>query len=323
MKRRTFLLALGALAAPHLAYPQPIRVHRVAWLSALDKAGGGTVLTHFVEGMAALGYAEGRNLLIDSRWGDNLPDTLDRLALEAAALKPAVFVTQGPAVHSARKTPGNTPVVFGFSGDPVEAGIVKSLGRPGGRFTGISFLAYELVGKRVELLREVLPKARRLAVLANPNHPGEPKEFAATRDAAAPFGMELSYHPARNAAEIENAFAAILEARSEAVMIPPDGLMVRQREAIARFSIQHKIPTISGWAAIAEAGNLMTYGPVLRESYRRLAYFVDRILRGADPANMPVELPTKLELVINMRTAKALGLTIPQSVLVRADRVIQ
>ena len=321
--RRRILIAAGALLAAPIARPQPAQAHRIAWLSLTGKAAASAFLNPFVEGMAALGYVEGRNLVLDVRHGENSRETLERLALEAAALKPAVFVTQGPAIHAVRKVSGTTPVVFGFSGDPVELGVAKSLARPGGHFTGVTFLAYDLTGKRIELLHDVLPNAKRLAVLSNPDHPGDGKELAATREAATRFRLEVSHHPVGNPAEVERALAAIAVARAEAVVIHPDALMVQQREMIARFSILHRIPAISGWAVIAEAGNLITYGPVLRESHRRLAYFVDRILRGAKPADLPIELPSKLELVINLRTAKALGLTLPQSLLLRADRVIE
>jgi len=321
--RRRFLLASGALLAAPLARAQPAQPHRVLWLSVLSKEGSATFLDNFLQGMAAHGYVVGRNLVLDARYGDNSREALERLALEAAALKPAVIVSQGPALHAARKIPGTIPVVFGFSGDPVELGVAQSLGRPGGRFTGVTFLAYELSGKRVELMHEVLPKMKRLGVLSNPHHPGDRKEFEATRVAAVRYGLEVTHHPAGNAAEIESALAGAAAARAEAIMVHPDGFMVQNRETIARFSIQHRIPAISGWAAIAEGGNLMTYGPIQQESYRRLAYYVDRILRGAGPADLPIELPSKLEMVVNLKSAKALGLPIPQSILLRADRVIE
>jgi putative ABC transport system substrate-binding protein len=321
--RRKFLLASGALLAAPRARAQPAPPHRVLWLSVVTKEGSATFLDIFLQGMAAHGYVPGRNLVIDARYGDGSREALDRLALEAMALKPAVIVTMGPAVHSARKVHGTTPVVFGFSGDPIEAGMAQSLARPGGRFTGVTWLAYELSGKRVELMHEVLPKMKRLAVLSNPHHVGDRNEFEATREAAVRYGLEVTHHPAGNAAELERALAGIAAARAEAIVIHPDGLFVQQREAIARYSIQNRIPAISGWAAIAEGGSLMTYGPVQRESYRRLAYYVDRILRGTSPADLPIELPATLEMVVNLKTAKALGLAIPQTILLRADRVIE
>ncbi len=310
------------LAAP-LARAQQPKVHRIAWLALVTEKGSAPFLQTFLEGMATHGYALGQNLLIDGRYGNDSRELLDRLAVEAAALKPAVFVTVGPALHAARKTQGNIPVVFGFSGDPAELGIVQSFARPGGRFTGLTFLAYELSAKRVELIHEVLPGAKRIAVLSRPSHAGDHKEFQATHAAATKFGLAVTHHPAEDPGELERALAAAAAAQAEAIIVHPDGLMVQQRDAIGRFSVANRIPVISGWESIAEGGALVTYGPVQREAYRRLAYYVDRILRGANPGDLPVELPAKLQTVVNMKTAKSLGLTLPQSILVRADRIIQ
>jgi putative tryptophan/tyrosine transport system substrate-binding protein len=321
--RRRLLASLGgALAAAALPVRGQARAHRVAWLAMAGKEVGRTFLTPFVEGMAAFGYLEGRNLELDVRWGENSRDTLERLALEALALKPDVFVTQGPALFVVRKLPGTTPVVFGNSGDPMDTGVAKSLARPGGNFTGITFLSYALVGKRVELLHEIAPKAKRLAVVSNPEHRGDAKELAATRDAAISLGMHVSHHPATNAPQLQTALAAAAAARVEALVVHPDALMVQQTGAIGEFAIRQRVPAISGWAIMADGGTLLTYGPNLRDSYRRLAYFVDRILRGAKPADIPIELPNTVELVVNLKTAKALGITVPPSVLLRADRVI-
>lgn len=239
------------------------------------------------------------------------------------ALKPAVIVTHGAAVHAARRLGDPTPVVIGFSGDPVELGIAKSLGRPGGRFTGVTMLAYDLVGKRVELLHELAPKMRRLAVLSRPDHAGDAKELAATRGAAGRFGLEVSHFPARTAAELQTALAGIAAMRADALVVHPDGFFVGNRDAIARFSLEQRMPSVSGWAELADAGLLATYGPNREEIFRRLAYFVDRILRGTKPQNLPIEQPTRIEMVVNMKTAKALGIRIPQTIFVRADRVIE
>jgi len=321
-QRRRYLFATAAVLIAPSARAQA-SVHRIVWLSAVSEPGSAPFLKTFLQGMEALGYVKGRNLVLDARYGNDSREALDRLAVEAAALNPAVVVTQGTALHAARQVVGNIPVVFGFSGDPVELGVVQSLARPGGRFTGVTFLAYELSAKRVELIREVLPGAKRIAVLSNPRHVGDRKEFEATHAAAAKLGFEVTHHPAGDPAELERALSGAAAARAEAIVIHPDGLMVQQRDAIARFSLRNRIPAVSGWASIAEGGALMTYGPVQQEAYRRLAYYVDRILRGANPGDLPVELPAKLEMVVNLKSAKALGLAIPQSILVRADRVIQ
>ncbi len=288
-------------------------------VSRSSRAGG---LEPFLQGMAALGRHAGKGFELDERWGENSRETLERLSAEALALKPALFVSQGPALQVARTLPAAIPVVFGTSGDPVEMGIAASLARPGGNFTGVTFLSYALVGKRVELLHEVAPAAKRLAVLSNPEHGGDAKELAATREAAAGLGFQTTHHPVTNAAQVESALTAIAASRAEAVVVHPDALMVEQREAFGRFSLERRVPVISGWAALAEGGSLMTYGPNLQDCYRRLAYFVDRILRGAKPADLPIELPSTVELVVNLKTAKALGITVPPAVMLRADRVI-
>jgi putative ABC transport system substrate-binding protein len=322
--RRRLLAGLGGAltAAAFPAFGQQATRRRIAWVSVASRTAGNAFLQPFLDGMAAFGYVPGKNLELDERWGDNSLEVLERVALEAAKLKPALYVSQGVALRVARTLPGTTPVVFGYSGDPLEAGVAESLARPGGRFTGITFLSYALVGKRVELLHEVAPKAKRLAVLSNTGHPGDAKELAETRKAAAGLGLEVSHYPATNPAELERGLAAIAAARAEALIVHPDVLMVQQRMAIGSFTIERRIPAISGWATIAEAGSLLTYGPNLRESHRRLAYFVDRILRGAKPGDIPIELPSTVEFVVNLKTAKALGITVPPALLLRADRVI-
>jgi putative ABC transport system substrate-binding protein len=292
------------------------------WLSAGSRATGDAFLQPFLEGMTQLGYAPGRNFELDEVWGDNSVERLEQLARDAAKSNPALYVSQGAALRVARKLPGTTPIVFGNSGDPIEAGVAQSLARPGGRFTGITFLAYALVGKRVELLHEVAPKAKRLVVVSNPEHIGDAKEFAETRTAAVGLGLQVSHYPATDPARLASALAAAAAARAEALVVHPDALMVEQRQVIGRFTLEHRVPAISGWASIAEAGCLLTYGPNLQVSYRRLAYFVGRILRGAKPAEIPIELPSTVELVVNLKTAKALGITVPPSLLLRADRVI-
>lgn len=295
---------------------------RIAWLSMVGRAARAAGLEPFLQGMAALGYHEGKTFELDERWGENSRETLERLAIEALALKPSVIVSQGPAINVARKLPGTTPVVFGISGDPIEAGIAKTLARPAGHFTGVTFMSYALVGKRVELLHEVAPAAKRIAVLSNPEHRGDAKELAATREAAAGLGLKVVHYPATNKTELQGALSAIATARNEALVVHPDALMVQERAAIGEFCLERRTPTISGWAVIAEGGSLLTYGPNLQECYRRLAYFVDRILRGAKPADLPIELPNTVEFVVNLKTAKALGITVPPALLLRADRVI-
>jgi ABC-type uncharacterized transport system substrate-binding protein len=322
--RREWLAALGVgtLGVPVPLFAQQPAPSRVGWIS-LDRADGSPFFEPFRAGLRDLGRVEGRDLSIETRWAEGSRERLDLMAAELVKSKPHVIVTQGAAVHAVRKAGATMPIVFGFSGDPVEAGFVETLARPGRNLTGVSFLSLELVGKRVELLKDVVPKLMRVSILASPEHPGEQAELRASQAAAKALGLALEYFPVRGEPELEQAFAAIPRSRSDAVVVFPDALTLRTRERIARFELEHRMPIVSGWAQFADSGCLMTYGPNLPASFRRLATYVDRILKGAKPAELPVELPTVVELVVNMKTAAALGVKIPQPVLARADRVIE
>jgi ABC-type uncharacterized transport system substrate-binding protein len=302
---------------------QAVKPTRICWLSA----GGGvdqSALNAFRDGMRDLGYVEGRNLVIDARWGNGFQKLLDQYADELVRSTPRVLVTQaGQAIFAVRRAKPTVPIVFGLSGDPVEAGLVDSFAHPGGNFTGVSFLSLELVGKRMELLKETMVSLKRVAVLANPGHPGEKSEQRETRAAAKALGLDVDYFPARPGPDYDSVLPAVAKSRSQALFVFPDAGVIGNSEKIAAFSVKNRIPAMSGWAEFAERGNLLTYGPVLTEGYRRLATYVDKILKGAKPADLPVELPRKFELVINLNAAKQIGLTIPPNVLARADRVIK
>lgn len=322
--RRKLVIALGAGALlPRWAAAQQGRVFRIGWLSN-DRAENSPFFDAFRGGMRDLGYVEGRNLVIEARWGEGSAERLDQLAAELVRSKPEIIVTQGgPATHPVMRAGAIMPIVFGYSGDPVEGGVVNSFARPGRNLTGVSFLSLDLVGKRMELLKEALPGLNRVAIIARPEHPGEQGELRASQAAAKSIGLVIDYHQVRNGAELEDAFAGIVESRSEAIVVFPDAFMMRYSEKIAAFAAKNRIPAISGWAHFADHGNFMTYGPNLRDVFRRLATYVDKILKAAKPADLPVELPTSVELVVNMKTAKALGIKIPNSVLVRATKVIE
>ena len=285
-------------------------------------ADGSPFLDEMRLGLRDLGYVEGRTLVLERYWGEDSPQRLEKNVGDAIASAPHVIVALGPTGLLVRRAGTTIPVVFGFSGDPVEAKMVDSLARPGRNMTGLSFLVLELAGKRMQLLREVLPKVTRVAVVAHPQHPGDQAERKASEAGAAPLGIAVQYFELRGAAQLPDILAAIEKSNSEAVMLFPVQNVINNRERIAAWSIKHRIPTVSGWAQFAEGGNLMTYGPNLRDASRRMAFFVDKILKGARPAEIPVELPTKVELVINLKAAKALGMSVPQSVLLRADHVI-
>jgi putative tryptophan/tyrosine transport system substrate-binding protein len=215
------------------------------------------------------------------------------------------------------------PIVYGYSGDPVAAGLADSFARPLDNMTGRTFMSVELNGKRIELLREVLPSAKRIAILANPLHPGEHLERADSEMAAGRLGLEVHYLAVRNVAELDTALEALGGNTPDAIIIFPDGLMLQQRKLIADFAVGRKIPVASGWAAFAQSGALLSYGPNLVDSWHRVAVFVDRILKGARPADLPVEGPTAFELIVNTKTARAIGVTIPAAILARADEVIE
>lgn len=274
-------------------------------------------------GLREAGWEEGRNLRILRYASVRAPDDLEQVVREVVQAKPEIVVTQEFATLGMLRFSAGIPVVFGFSGDPVEAKLVKSLARPETNFTGITYLASALVGKRIEFLKEALPGIQRIGILARPQHPGEPIERTASEAAAGKLGLAVSYFPIFAPAQIEPAFAGMREAKCDALVVFPDAIMYRNRELISQLAAVARLPAVSGWSSFADSGLLFNYGPNLREIYVRLASYVDRILRGTPPGALPVEEPRSIELVVNLRTARALGIKIAQSVLVRADRVIE
>jgi putative ABC transport system substrate-binding protein len=244
------------------------------------------------------------------------------MALAEMTPRVAFLVASGPAIQAASVVKGVT-VLFAISGDPVELGIAQTLARPGGNFTGSTFLSLDLAAKRVDLLREALPRMRTLAMLSNTNHPGERSERRATETAAQALGLTTVHAPFAAAAELDGALAAVRDARPDAMIVFPDGSTIVNREKIAKFAIEQRVPSMFGWAEYCGAGGLICYGANQREAYVRLATYADRLLRGARAAEMPIEQPTKFELVINARTAKALGLRIPPPFLLRANQTIE
>jgi ABC-type uncharacterized transport system substrate-binding protein len=275
------------------------------------------------QGLRDAGYVEGQNIIIETRYAEGRLERLPDLAAELVQLKVDVIVSIGPATPYAAKSIKSIPLVMGYSGDPVDAGIVASLARPGGKVTGMTFFAAELAGKRVELLKEAVPGISRLSVLANPRHAGEQRELRETQLVAQALALPLQYLTVKAPSDFHEAFGAITRERAEALITFPDALTMAHRKEIAEFSTRRRIPSISGWSEFAEAGGLITYGPNLLDSFKRVAVYVDKILKGTKPEDLPVEQPTKFELVINLKTAKQIGLTIPPNVLARADKVIR
>jgi putative ABC transport system substrate-binding protein len=313
--------ALLLAALPSLA--QQTRLFRIGWIAFGRSMGGSRALDAFRAGLRDLGYVEGRNVSIVERWSDVNREQTEQLAKELVESSPDLIVTVAAAVFPVVRAGAKMPIVFAFSGDPVVGKLVDSFAHPGRNLTGLSFLSLELVGKRMQLLKETLPALKRMAIIANPQHPGQQAELAAARDAAGKLGLATDYFQVRNGADLEQAFAAIPKSGSRAIVVFPDALTMSFSEPIAAFAARNRVPAISGWAHFAERGNLLSYGPRFEDSFRRLATYVDKVRKGVRPADLPVELPTKFELVINMKTAAALGITIPPPVLVRADRVIE
>jgi putative tryptophan/tyrosine transport system substrate-binding protein len=332
MRRREFITLIGGAAAwPVAAHAQQRDGSRnIAWFGAGRADEPSPYLDSLRAGLRELGWSEGRNLTIGLFWVTGL-DNMEAVARELIGSNPDVIVAQEFTVLAFRSVKTTKPVVFGFSGDPLDINLVQSWARPGGNFTGMSYLALELVGKRIGLLKEWLPQTRRIAVLARPQHPGEHLELNASEEAARKFGIELSYFPytprsflpTRDLSELDAAFRAIIQDRCDALVVFPDSAMYEVSDRIAQFALQAKMPSVSGWSSFANRGLLMTYGPNVRELYRSLAGYVDRILRGTAPADLPVQAPTTLYLAINLRTAKALALEVPPTLLARADEVIE
>jgi len=325
VKRRSFLrsVPLGPVVLASAAAAQSARPLRVAWCSIERANLPSPYLDAFRDGMRELGYGEGRNLTIDTWWGEGTETKLTQQVDAIVRSTPDVIVAQGGlALHPLMVAGIGIPIVFGVSVDPVEAKIAESFSHPGGNATGMSFFALDLVPKRMQIMKEALPAMKRMAVLADPQHPGQHKELAAAQAAADSLGLQVHYFPVQSERELEAALADIARDRYDAILAFADGFTASYAGRIAAFSLEHRIPAVDGWSPFARAGNLMIYGPVLEECYRRAVY-VDKIAKGALPGDLPIELPTKVELVINLKTAKALGVTIPQAVLVRAEEVIQ
>jgi putative ABC transport system substrate-binding protein len=333
MERREFMRLLSGTAVlwPFAARAQQAdRVRRIAWLGLGRADEPSPYLDSLRAGLSELGWIEGRNLTIGLFWATGRED-MEGAARELLASDPEVIVTQELMAIAMRLLQTAKPVVFGFSGDPVDGKLAQSWAKPGGNFTGISYLAIELVGKRIELLKEWLPQTRRIAVLARPQHPGEHLERQATEAVVGKLGIELSYFPyqsqsflpARDLGELESVFRAVVQDHCDALVVFPDSAMYEVCDRVARFALEAKLPSVSGWSSFAQKGLLMTYGPNVRELYRSLARYTDRILRGTKPADLPIEVPTKFYLAINLKTARGLGLETPPMLLARADEVIE
>jgi putative tryptophan/tyrosine transport system substrate-binding protein len=296
---------------------------KVRKIGFLNQTGAFTAnVEAFRQGMRELGYIEGQNIVIEFRSGER-GIQLTQLANELVQQKVDVIVTSGPATNPAKMATETIPIVFNYSGDPIEAGFIDSLARPGRNMTGVTQLAFELVGKRLEILKEAVPRISRVAVLASPLHAGEQREFRETQSTARALGITLLYNQVKDTVEASAAFNTIIKEKANALLVFPDPVTNAHQTQIVEFAVKHRLPSMFGRKEPVEAGGLMSYGPNLAELYRRIPVHVDKILKGAKPADVPTELPTKFELFINLKTAKQIDLIVPPNVLARADKVIR
>jgi putative tryptophan/tyrosine transport system substrate-binding protein len=313
-------LACGLLATLAADAQPPGRVPRVG---VLTFGGPGTPgVEAFRQGLRELGYVEGTSIALEFRHAERKPDLAPEFAAELVRLPVDVLVTTGSeGIRALQRETSTIPIVGATIGDAVDAGFVKSLARPGGNVTGLSFLSTELSAKRLELLKEALPALTRVAVIRDPRSLAG--QVRATETTARSLGLRLQILEVRGPGEFEGAFAAAKEARAEGLSVLGSPILSAHRKALVELAAKHRLPAIYFWREFVEDGGLMSYAPSLSDLWRRTATYVDKILKGAKPADLPVEQPTKFELVVNLRTAKALGLTIPPSILVRADQVIE
>jgi putative ABC transport system substrate-binding protein len=321
-----WLLTVIVLACMHLAQAQqPTKVPRIGYLSVSSPSAMATRTEAFRQGLRELGYVEGKNIVIEWRSAEVKRDRLPSLADELVRLKVDIIVTAGPpATRSAKEATVTIPIVFAQDGDPVASGFVASLARPGGNITGLSTLAPELSGKRLELLKEIVPRLSRVAVLGNSTNPANAQVLKEMELAAGAFGVKLQYLDVLGPKDIETAFREASNGRADAVlMMVSGGVVLSQQTQVVELAAKSRLPAIYLIREYVEAGGLMSYGVSLNDLDRRAATYVDKILKGAKPADLPVEQPTKFEFVINLKTAKQIGLTIPPEVLARANRLIK
>jgi putative ABC transport system substrate-binding protein len=323
-RRRAFLaLAAASLCAPEtlLAQPKPRRIgylshHAITEPPSPERA-------EFLAGLRELGYEPGRNLVIVYRSADGDFERLPELAAELVQQRVELIVVSSDEAAVAGKAATSTLPLIMIAGDPVQTGLIKSYARPGGNITGLSFIAPELGAKRLALAKEILPQTRRVAVMWNARDPASNNEWAQVRDAGPKLGIATDALPVGETDDLARALDSLPKSASQALLVIVDARMVGFRKIVADAAIRGRIPCFAGWREYVTAGALASYAPDFRALFRRAAFYVDRILRGAKPADLPVEQPTKFELVVNLRTAKAIGITLPNAVLLRADEVIQ
>jgi putative ABC transport system substrate-binding protein len=326
MKRREFMALVGFAAAgslPAAAYAQqPPKLRTIGFLGVATASAWSDWVAAFVQRLSELGWIEGRTVAIEYRWADGRSERFSEIAAEFVHLKVDIIVTAGGAVAAAKAATTVIPIVFAVASDPVGTGLVTSLARPGGNVTGLSVQAPDVASKRVELLGELVPGFKTLAIMANVGYPAALAEMGEVQAAARTLGLEIAIVEIRRAEDIASAFEE-LKGRADVLYVCIDPLTDTHRIRISALALDARLPTMSGFREGVEGGGLIFYGPSVLDLFRRAADYVDKILLGTKPADIPVEQPTKFDLVINLKTAKTLGLTVPQSLLIAADKVIE
>jgi putative ABC transport system substrate-binding protein len=327
MRRREFILLIGGGAAawPFVAFPQQPAVPVIGFLNSTSPIEWAPFVKAFKKGLSEEGYVDGQNVAIEYRWAEGQYNRLPGFAAELVARRVSILVATGGevAAQAAKSATNIIPIIFTVGGDPVKLGLVASLNRPGGNVTGVNLLTSSLAAKRLEILREIVPKAELIGILVKPGRPAADEQIRDAREAARTLGLRIHLLEANSVGDIERAFATLVQMQIGALLVGSDPFFNSRRDHIVTLAARHHIPAIYETREFALAGGLMSYGTILTEAYREIGIYAGKILKGARPADLPVQQATKVELIVNLKTAKALGITVPQSVQNRADEVIE
>ena len=327
MRRRKFVALFGGVvvAWPFLAHAQQKAIPVIGLLSTGTPGwSSGPLRDAFRQGLSEAGFIEGRNLAIEYRWAEDHYERLPTLATDLVGRKvDLIMASSPPSAMAAKNATSTIPIIFRAGGDPVSYGLVASLARPGGNLTGVAFVGNDFLAKRLELLSELVPRARAIALLVNPNVTNTAHIIADAQDAARTKGVQLHILKAGSDSEIDDAFASLVELHAGALVVAADPFLSNRREQIVALASRSAIPAIYAWREFAAAGGLISYGPSLTTAYRMVGQYAGKVLKGAKPADLPVQQPTTYELILNLKTARALGLTVPQSMLTNVDEVIE
>jgi putative ABC transport system substrate-binding protein len=323
-RRKLLLLAAGVMTAPGALRAQQKAMPVIGFLASASPGPFAPMVAAFHQGLSETGYVEGQNLVIEYRWAEGRSDQLPALAADLVGRKVDVIATQGgtPSILAAKSATSTIPIVFVVA-DPVAAGLVDSLAPPGGNLTGVSHMTFELMPKRLELLSELVPQARVIALLVNPTNPNTERIIRVVQEAARLKGVQLPILKAGAESEFEPAFASLVQLHAGALVVGSDAFFNSRREQLVALAARHAVPAIYEWREFATAGGLISYGSSLADTWRQLGIYAGKILKGTKPADLAIQQPTTFELVINLNTAKALGLTVPPAILARADEVIE